>query len=666
MYGNRKNQQSIRQILLWQRSPIKSAGIVMIVLLVAGAANVIASLNRALSDQHAWWSAAFDPAPYPDEILVIGIDDVSVRKYGRLRNWSRSRYALLLDKTHVAKVVGLDILLTEPDARDKQGDIVLAEAIRRSGNVVLPAFLYNEVRPVTNETQSQTKQFLARLPKAGAEAEDAFPSLNPQTVEPPVPSFAEHALALSQASVNSDPDNVYRRPVVAYVARDEEGVLRYVPHITAAVASAGIGKPLPGLLAGMPLKDGAIVLRSRSRRGGSLREGIGTPVPYLSFADAVQADPEMFRDKMILIGETVTGTTDIRPNAIDNGLRGVELNAEIVANLIGAFPPLRDLPAPLSVLLVGLAIVLPIRMFATAPLIRSASVGSAGALLGIVALMECAYFAGGWVPPWAEVLTAFTTATLTAGIGRAGQEAARRRQLQDQFSAYVAPEQVEELLRNPDALFAGMKRTQCAILFSDIRGFTTYSEQNSPEIVDRQMSEYLTEMSAAVFARLNFLDKFVGDAVMALFGELLPDSVKRDNYAAEAVLCAVDMLNRLDRLNAGWSAEGLPEFKIGIGIHFGDALFGNVGAMDSEVGIRRLQLTALGDSVNLASRLQTATKEYRTMILVSGDVKSRAEHSELLVGRVAWHDLGSLTVRGREKETPIWAVERVAPRGSEE
>ncbi|MBC7805870.1 MAG: adenylate/guanylate cyclase domain-containing protein [Akkermansiaceae bacterium] len=666
MYGTSKKQRNARKISLWRRSPVQSAGITLIVLWVAGAANIITSLNRAVSDQHARWSAAMDPRRFPANLLVIGIDDASVRKYGRLRNWSRSRYALLLNKTRSAKVVGLDILLTEPDVRDPQGDIALADAIRDSKNVVLPAFLYNEVRPVTDETQAQTARFLARLPEATPDAPDAFPSLNPQTLEPPLPSLTEHALALSQASVNADPDNVYRRPVVSYVTLDKGHTPRYVPHVTAAVASMATGKTLPELFAGTSLEGGAVILRSLTRRGGSLREGIGTPVPYLSFVDAVQADTKTFAGKVILVGETVTGTTDVRPNAIDNGLRGVELNAEIVANLMGAFPPLRDFPMVVSMALVGLVVAIPIRLFVTAPLIRSASIGSAGTLLGAVVLMECAHFAGGWVPPWAEVLTAFTAATLTAGIGRAGQEAARRRQLQDQFSAYVAPEQVEELLRNPDALFAGMKRTRCAILFSDIRGFTAYSEQNPPETVDRQMSEYLTEMSAAVFARLNFLDKFIGDAVMALFGDLLPDSVKRENYAAEAVLCGMDMLSRLDRLNEGWRAEGLPVFRIGVGIHFGEVLFGNVGAMDSEVGIRRLQLTALGDSVNLAARLQTATKEYKTFILVSGDVKDRAEGSDLLAGKVVWHDLGTLIVRGREKETPIWAVERLAPEISEE
>lgn len=644
----------------------QTAGITLAVLFVAGAANVSGALNRALFDQHARWSVGLFPRPFPEELLVIGIDDASVRKLGRLRHWSRSRYADLLNRTRTAKVVGLDVLLTEPDLRDPQGDAALAEAIRRSGNVILPAFVYNEVRPVTDDTQAQTTRLLSQLSKAEAGAESVFPLLNPQTIEPPVAVLAEGTLALSLASVNADPDNVYRRPVVAFVVPDKEGVLRYMPHLAAAVVSAATARPFPELFADLPLNGGAVVLRPVTRRGGSLRGGSGTPVPYISFVDALTASPETFAGKVILVGETVTGTTDIRPNAIDNGLRGVELNAEIAANLMGAFPPLRDFPPGLSVLLVGLALASPIQLFATVPLIRAASFGAVTTLFSITALMECAYFLGGWVPPWSEVLIVFTTATLTAGIGRAGQEAARRRQLQDQFSAYVAPEQVEELLRNPDALFAGMKRTRCAILFSDIRNFTTYSEQNTPEIVDRQMGEYLTEMSAAVFARRNFLDKFVGDAVMALFGELLPDSVKRDNYAAEAVFCAVEMLNRLDRLNAGWKAEGLPEFRIGIGIHFGEALFGNVGAMDSDVGIRRLQLTALGDSVNLAARLQSATKDYAATILVSGEVKHRAERSDLLRGRVVWQDLGKLIVRGREKETPIWALERIAPEIIEE
>ncbi len=664
MSGIRRQSEAVP---FWRGVPVRSAGVALAALMAAGSANVCTSLNRALSDQHAHWGAASTPRPFPATLLVIGIDDASVRKFGRLKYWSRSRYADLLARTRRAKVVGLDILFTEPDDRDPAGDRAFAEALGRCDNVVLPAFIYSEPRPVTDGTQARTAAFLSALPVAGGDAADRFPALNPQTIEPPIPALARGAHALSQANVNADPDNVYRRPVIACVAAGADGRLRYVPHITAAVASLATGKPLPELLAGLPLEDGALRLRSAARRGGSLREGDGTPVPYLSFADAVSAPPEKFTGKVILVGETVTGTADIRANALDNGLRGVELNAEIVANLVGTFPPLRTLPPVSGFVLVALAVGAPIALFALTPEIRRAASGSACALLGLAALTEGAYFAGGLVPPWAEVLIGFTAATLTAGIARAGQEAATRLRLQDAFSAYVAPEQVEELLRNPGALLAGTRRVRCAILFSDIRSFTAYSEQNPPDVVDRQMREYLTQMSAAVFVRQNFLDKFIGDAVMALFGDILPGRaggarIIHDNYAAEAVLCAVDMLDRLDRLNSLWAEEGLPEFRVGIGIHFGDALFGNVGAESVDGGIRRVQLTALGDSVNLASRLQTATKDYNVAVLVSGDVKERADGSGLLRGRVCWRDLGVLIVRGREGETPIWAAERVIAR----
>ena len=642
----------------WKHPAVVPVFVAFVALIVAEVTGITASLNRALSDTHARWHVAATRPAYPESLLIVGIDDASVRRFGRMKNWSRARYASLLDKTRTAKVVGVDILFTEPDERDPDGDAALADAVKRAGNVVLPAFVYNEVRPVSTETQTQTAAFVARLPDADAAAADSFPTINPQTVEPPLPALVAGARMLSQVSVNADPDNVYRRPVVAFVTPDANGKLRYVPHITAAVASVATGKSVGELLDGLPLESGAVVLRSVTRRSGSLRQSVGVAAPYLSLVDALDKSSDFFRGKTVLLGETTTGTADVRPNALDNGLRGVELNAEIVANLTGAFAPLRDLPVWAAFVLVAASVGLPAWAFATFRQTNTAAVAAGVVMFGAVAVCETAYFAGGMVPPWASVLTGFTTATLAAGIGRAGTESARRLQIEEQFSAYVAPEQVAELSRNPDALFAGTRRTRCAVLFSDIRAFTTYSEANPPDVVDRQMREYLTEMSAAVFARLHFLDKFIGDAVMALFGDLFPGAQSRESDAAEAVLCAVEMLNRLDALNLRWTYDNLPRFKIGIGIHCGEVLFGNVGAADAGAGIRRVQLTALGDTVNIASRLQTATKEYGVTILVSGAVKDEAEKSPLL-SLVTWRDLGEITVRGREKGTPIWAVERM-------
>jgi adenylate cyclase len=144
------------------------------------------------------------------------------------------------------------------------------------------------------------------------------------------------------------------------------------------------------------------------------------------------------------------------------------------------------------------------------------------------------------------------------------------------------------------------------------------------------------------------LDKFIGDAVMALFGPFLPDDA---NPSALAILTALDMLECLERLNERWQAEGLPTFRIGIGIHVGEAIVGNIGTP------QRVQYTALGDAVNLASRLETMTKDFKVPLLVSDEV--RQEAMAALDESVAFDDLGTVNVRGREQPVRVFAVRRL-------
>jgi len=206
---------------------------------------------------------------------------------------------------------------------------------------------------------------------------------------------------------------------------------------------------------------------------------------------------------------------------------------------------------------------------------------------------------------------------------------------------------VEEIVRNPEIAHQEGVRQRVAVLFSDIRGFTSYSEQNPPELVVRQMREYLTEMTAAVQNHRGVLDKFIGDAVMALYGPFLPDGT---NISALAVASALEMLERLEKLNERWLQQGMPTFRIGIGIHVGEAMVGNIGS------IQRVQYTALGDTVNLASRLQSLTKDFKVPLLVSEEVKEEAE--KVLGDTVAFVDLGTVSVRGREKPVRVYAVKK--------
>lgn len=640
---------------LWHRSILGTLAF----LAIAQVLGVHDGLNRWLTDVHWRWHAILKPSRFPSEIVVVAIDDKSVQKFGRLKYWSRARYAQLLERLHLAKAVGIDIVFAEPDELDPAGDRKLAQAVRKHGKVALPFFEWRvgEERPFSAETQKQIRVLLSKMVK-GSNPPNNLPFAKTFLLQPPTEELVLSASALGFADVNADPDGVYRTPIL--LKATNEGYL--LPHFAVAIACIAQGISLSEALRGSPdfidlngrvvrLYNGALPLQPIARRGGSAAEfvtnAVGQPVPTVSFVDALSMPAEKFAGKIVLIGETATGTTDIRPNPLDNSLRGVEFLAEILANLL-YLPPVRPLPLIFQWVLIAFAILAPIWLYSSLPS-RKANLGVLLALGLIVASLEACFWLR-FIPSWSPVLLGFFSATALVWLQRFLQEEAEKRRIRETFSLYVPPQVANEVARNPDIAHLEGKRLRVAVLFSDIRNFTTYSEQNPPELVVSQMREYLTEMTAAVHAHQGVLDKFIGDAVMALYGPFLPEGT---NISSLAVASAIEMLDRLERLNEIWLQRGLPTFRIGIGINVGEAMVGNIGSD------RRVQYTALGDTVNLASRLQTLTKEMKATILVSEDVAIEAmdELNEI----AEFIDRGTIPIRGREQPVRVYEVKRKTP-----
>jgi adenylate cyclase len=219
-----------------------------------------------------------------------------------------------------------------------------------------------------------------------------------------------------------------------------------------------------------------------------------------------------------------------------------------------------------------------------------------------------------------------------------------------QFGRYVSRQIADTILAQPERDFWQGERRKATILFSDIRGFTAMSEKLAPEEVVQRLNDYLTVMVDIVFAYEGTLDKFIGDAIMAVFGAPLSTGDDEER----AVRAAIAMQEAVERLRLQWADSGRQGFKIGIGISTGDVVVGNIGSE------RRLEYAAIGDHVNLASRLEALNKEYGTGVLVSEHTYQYVEH--LVEAR--WVD--KLAVRGREEEVNIYEVLRMKPEASAE
>jgi adenylate cyclase len=225
------------------------------------------------------------------------------------------------------------------------------------------------------------------------------------------------------------------------------------------------------------------------------------------------------------------------------------------------------------------------------------------------------------------------------------------RKLQRFLTRYTAPEFVDEMLADRAGLYStlgGVERT-VTIFFSDVRGFTSMSENMTPKQVVTQLNQYLSRMVACVFQNRGLVDKFIGDAVMALWGSAsaMGNEESYRQNAIQAVTAALAMRKALEELNAGWREEGIGELKFGMGIHQGEVIVGNIG---SEAPYEKMDLTVIGDAVNLASRLEGITKQYGVDLIVSESVRSHLRDS--FVCRSA--DL--VAVKGKAKPVEVFSV----------
>jgi len=215
-----------------------------------------------------------------------------------------------------------------------------------------------------------------------------------------------------------------------------------------------------------------------------------------------------------------------------------------------------------------------------------------------------------------------------------------RKQITSIFGKYVSPVVIENILKNPDSLNLGGEKRNITIFFSDIRGFTSISEKLGPEELVHLLNEYLTEMTSIIIKDEGLVDKFMGDAIMAFWGAPL----NQPNHVEMACSSSLEMMDKLRELQKKWKNEGIPSFDIGIGLNSGDAVVGNMGSSS------RFDYTAMGDNVNLASRLEGLNKFYGTNIIISENIY------KVVKDKFEVRKLDVVKVKGRKKPILIYEL----------
>jgi adenylate cyclase len=361
--------------------------------------------------------------------------------------------------------------------------------------------------------------------------------------------------------------------------------------------------------------------------------------PYISLADVAfdRVKPEDLAGRVAIVGTTAPGLLDLRATPVDKVYPGVEIHANLVTGIIDG--KIKQKPP----YMIGAEVVLlVIGGVALAVLIPSLSAlwATLAAALGVVLIV--AFNLAVWTQ--AGMLLPLATSILMTGMIYTVNmaygyfvESRSKRQFTELFGQYVPPELVDEMARDPRKYTMEPKAADLTILFSDVRGFTSISEQLSPEDLKEYINQYLTDMSAIIRHHRGTLDKYIGDAIMAFWGAPVADA----DHARQGIITALEMQRECVKLREKFRARGWPEFNIGIGLNSGPV---RVGDMGSQV---RKAYTAMGDAVNLSSRLEGRTKTYGVGILVG-------EATRELVKDVVYRELDLIRVKGKDTAVRIY------------
>jgi adenylate cyclase len=619
---------------------------VLVLLLYSG--NIFESYELKTYDQLCRLEANRSPAP--EEVVLIVVDQNSLtaaQKDGVNWPWPRQMYAPILQFCAAggAKAVAFDILFTEPSSYGVEDDKLLADALRANGHALLPLFLSRQERPPL----AYEKGLLDRssIPVKNDSGQDPVSYLSSI---PPIQILAENARALGNVATIPDPDGIYRRIPVVFPYRE-----RWVPSLGLAVFHLLRGRETAVLEKNsLRLQDFSLPLDSR-QNFLLFYYSPGKDFRRLSAFNVIQSSlalqegrkpiysPETLRDKMVFVGFTAPGLFDLKPTPVSSVTPGMSVHATLLANLLHRDFRVRISPS----LSLGLALVLALAMSITVLLVPGLwqlpllllAYGGGLAFLVFISFRHSLWMDGVLLASSLGLSFAMSSVFSYATEGR------QKRQIKQAFSHYMSDLLVQDLLKHPEKLRLGGEKRVLTVFFSDLAGFTSMSEKLTPEEVVTLLNRYLTAMTDIILASGGIIDKYEGDAIMAFWGAPIP----QEDHAARGCLAALENQARLAELREEFIRIGLPPVFARIGINTGEMIIGNLGSS------QRFDFTVIGDSVNLASRLEGAGKEYGTAILISEETYRHAQAA------VEVRELDLLQVKG--KQLPVRIYELVAKKG---
>ena len=653
---------------------ILSALWVLLIAAHVGGVIQIAPMQRAEAWLYDAWLKRTAPAGFDDRVAILDIDEASLKSVGRWP-WSREVMTTLVERLfdqYGVAALGFDVVFAESDTssglatlrqlarRDLAGSREFQTALKQ-----LAPQLDFDARFAAALAERPVSLGYYFIPEGYGDARTGLlpsPSLPMTAFEPLMPGtpavgYGANLTAFQQAvptagffNMRADEDGTARR--MGLVQPFGDGY--YVSLSVSSLQVAFGGDPV---LAGVDrrsilgreyvspwLEVGGLRLPLDADGGVHVPYRAGAPFPYISVADVLsgKAAPDQLENRIVLLGSTAPGLADLRVTPFSNAFPGVEIHAHLIAGMLDGTtrvkPPWSDDARLVAVLLLGGLL--------TGVLLRFGPTIGLAAVVALLALLLAAYGAA-WtrfmvIPMAAPMLTLLGLYALNTAYGFFAATRSKR-QITKLFGQYVPPQLAAEMSRNPAHYTMEGQSRDMTVLFSDIRGFTNFSEKLPPAELAEVLNAYLSTMTRIIQQHQGTIDKYIGDAVMAFWNA----PVDLADHAARGVATALDMQAALPKLNEDFAARGWPEVKIGIGVNTGRMSVGNMG---SEF---RMSYTVMGDAVNLGSRLEGITKQYGVGILATQPtVDADPQHAFMKVD----------DVRVKGKETPVAIYEPLGPK----
>lgn len=587
-----------------------------------------------------------------EDIVIIDIDGRAVSELGKYSQWSRSYFPKVIDyiKNDGAAVIGLDIIF-DKDIREPQEDVNFINAVTQAGNVsnalhfaqsdsmnwryVMKAepgnFNWKRFAYTLPDHQIKYLQNQERMDNEFIELLNAGKSVGHVNIQPDIDGIVRKIFLFSNFNSHLYPSLAFQMYMDIY----DIDSLHVETGREIQLFSEG------NLNTKIPIDKQFNMLVNYFGDFKTFR--------YISFYDVLMGKkrlPEgLFKDKIILVGTSLPGLFDLRSIPIQPAYPGVEIHASILYTMLTQSYITKFSDFDSLLLLAGIGMLIGIIAVLMTPM---------WSFIIILFLAMIHVFTSAIVffetNQWIEIVSPLLTMLVTfSGVYayRYVTEEKGKKFIKNTFSHFVTKSVVDELLENPDKIKLGGERKECTVFFSDVAGFTTISENMSPEALVKLLNQYLTEMTNIIFKYDGMLDKYEGDAIMAVFGA----PISHGDHAYKCCAAALEMQETLVQLREMWGKQGKPKLYARCGINTGQMVVGNMG---SET---RFDYTVMGDSVNLGARLEPANKEYGTMIMIGENTYEMAKE------KIITRHLDLLRVKGKTKPVRVYELVGLIEKG---